>query len=113
MRRILLAILATTLPQSVIAGASEPEATEQAKVDARAAHNACLINNAAKYDDGKSDASTIGQALSDSCTDTLLDVAAVYSQGLNARIKRYTRQRFLEAGPNMATSIVLRLRAGG
>jgi len=98
------------MPGLSLAKEKEPKATEEELAEAQSSLQSCLTENAPLYDDGNSDAATIGKALARSCNGSFIALADTYSKGMNARTKYYTRERFLQGAPDIAATAVLRLR---
>ncbi|MGA1851294.1 hypothetical protein VH570_10730 [Sphingobium sp. HT1-2] len=70
----------------------------------------CFRVNAPNYDDGVSDASTIGTAVASSCNADILSAADVVAQGQNQRTQYYVRENFVKNGGEIATRVVLQVR---
>ena len=90
---------------------SKPEATEQEEKAAAESEVKCFFASIERYDDGISDAATVGRAVADSCRQTILDVADVYSQGGSRNLVSMMREKFVEEAPAGAADKVLEVRA--
>lgn len=94
-----------------IAGCAAREATEEAKNDALSRYVACLNRAAPTYDDGRSDASTIGVVINNACRQDFQRWLDVSAQGQNAEVRQIFFARMEKRGVELATQVVLKRRA--
>jgi hypothetical protein len=100
-------------PRTQIASApSEAPATQQEKDAAANVYLECLVRNGPRYDDLKSDASTIAVALKAACNSEYQASLETFARG---RLYGATRLDFFDEmqskGLTLATQIVLQVRA--
>lgn len=95
----------------LLSGCAQAPATDEEKSAAIDGYLKCLVLTAPEYDDGRSDASTIGVVMNNACRreyQAWLDVSA---RGQNAGTRQIFFERMEKRGPEMATQVVLKRRA--
>lgn len=88
-----------------------PPASEATKGAAIRSWLLCLDEQAGRFDDGLSDARTVGRAIAPRCRDQFIYAIDLESQGKNANVRAMVRERLLAREVDEAAESVLRRRA--
>jgi len=95
----------------LVAACATPEASKEEKDAASSQYVACLAKTAPTYDDGRSDASTIGLAVYNSCRREFQAWLDVSAKGMSPGARQMFYERMEKRGPEAATQVVLKRRA--
>jgi hypothetical protein len=109
--RIVLCALALLVGAVPALARSQLPSTDAEKLAALSRLRQCFAANIELYDDGISDAATIGRGAAQMCRATIIEIANVYSQGGDHDLMQGMQQKFIADAPDNALVSVLQVRA--